>query len=387
MTPPIATLQLPQQSAAPAREALRTLRVAEPDLDESVEQAVLAVLRSGHLAQGPVVAEFEQLCAEMAGTRHAVAVSNGTASLEIALEALGIGPGDEVVTTPLTFAATVNAVLRTGATVRFADVLPDFTVDPSALAAQVTDRTAALVPVHLYGLPADMPAVMAIAQRHGLAVLEDAAQAHGASVAGRPAGSFGIGSFSFYATKNVTAGEGGVVTTSDDTLAETLRLLRNQGMRNRYEYVRVGRNLRLTDLQAAVAVPQLRRLRTTTQRRTDNAALLTEALADVPGLELPQVPDDRHSAWHQYTVLLPAGVDRDRVVRGLEARGVVPGVYYPQLVWQAPAYADHPGVVPGDTPRAAGVVSRCLSLPVHQRLTEADVLRCAETLRIVLHES
>jgi perosamine synthetase len=322
----------------------------------------------------------------MAGTTHAVAVSNGTASLELPLEALGIGPGDEVVTTPLTFAATVNAVLRTGATVRFADVLPDFTVDPEALAAQVTSRTKALVPVHLYGLPADMPAVMRLAGRHGLAVLEDAAQAHGATVAGRPAGGFGIGSFSFYATKNVTAGEGGVVTTSDDALAQRMRLLRNQGMRNRYEYVCVGRNLRLTDLQAAVAVPQLRRLAATTARRGRNALLLSRALTDVPGLVLPSVPTGRTSAWHQYTVLLPAGVDRDRVVRGLEARGVVPGVYYPQLVWQAPAYADHPGVVPGDTPRAADVVQRCLSIPVHQRLSPVDVLRCADALRAVLED-
>jgi dTDP-4-amino-4,6-dideoxygalactose transaminase len=359
-------------------------RGAEPDLGPEVEEAVLAVLRSGQLAQGPVVERFEQLCAQMAGTTHAVAVSNGTASLEVALEALRIGPGDEVVTSPLTFAATINAVLRSGATVRFADIGADYNVDPDALAAAVTPRTAALLPVHLYGLPADMTAVAAIAGRHGLAVVEDAAQAHGAAVDGRPAGSFGLGSFSFYATKNVTAGEGGVVTTSDTALAERMRMLRNQGMRQRYAYEEVCRNLRLTDLQAAVAVPQLQRLAETTARRARNAAALDEALADVDGLVRPVVPAGRRSAWHQYTVLLPERADRAHVVASMEAAGVVPAVYYPKLVWDYDVYRAHLGVVATPAPEAARVVARCLSVPVHQRLSTDDVRRVADALRAAL---
>lgn len=360
------------------------VRVAEPDLGPEVEEAVLAVLRSGHLAQGPVVERFEQLCADMAGTTHAVAVTNGTASLEVALEALRIGPGDEVVTSPLTFAATINAVLRSGATVRFADIGTDYNVDPEALAAAVTSRTAALLPVHLYGLPADMTAIAGVAARHGLAVVEDAAQAHGAGVDGRRAGSYGLGSFSFYATKNVTAGEGGVVTTSDSALAERMRMLRNQGMRQRYVYEEVGRNLRLTDLQAAVAVPQLERLAETTRKRTRNAAALDRALADVDGLVLPAVPTGRHSAWHQYTVLLPEHADRDAVVAAMEASGVVPAVYYPKLVWDYDIYRSHPQVIATPAPQAARVVARCLSVPVHQRLSEDDVRRVGDALRAAL---
>jgi dTDP-4-amino-4,6-dideoxygalactose transaminase len=360
------------------------LRVAEPDLGPEVERAVLAVLRSGQLAQGPVVQRFEELCAQMAGTTHAVAVSNGTASLEVALEALRIGPGDEVVTSPLTFAATVNAVIRSGATVRFADIGSDYNVDPDAVAAAITPRTAALLPVHLYGLPADMTALSQLADRHGLAVVEDAAQAHGAEVDGRRAGSFGLGSFSFYATKNVTSGEGGVVTTSDDALAERIRVLRNQGMRQRYVYDEVGRNLRMTDLQAAVAVPQLERLAAMNARRAGNAATLTEALADVDGLVLPTTPIGRRSAWHQYTVLLPEGADRDAVVAAMEAGGVVPAVYYPHLVWDYDVYRTHPQVVGTPAPVAAAVVERCLSLPIHQRLSTPDVLRVAEALRTAL---
>ena len=267
---------------------------------------------------------------------------------------------------------------------RFADIGTDYNVDPEALAAAVTPRTAALLPVHLYGLPADMTAIAGVAARHGLAVVEDAAQAHGAGVDGRRAGSYGLGSFSFYATKNVTAGEGGVVTTSDSTLAERMRMLRNQGMRQRYVYEEVGRNLRLTDLQAAVAVPQLERLAETTRKRTRNAAALDRALADVDGLVLPAVPAGRNSAWHQYTVLLPEHADRDAVVAAMEASGVVPAVYYPKLVWDYDIYRSHPQVIATPAPQAARVVARCLSVPVHQRLSEDDVRRVGDALRAAL---
>jgi perosamine synthetase len=356
------------------------IRVSQPHFGAEVEALVLEVLRSGHVAQGPMVARLEALGAEMAGTRHAVAVANGTVSLETALEVLGIGPGDEVVTSPFTFAATVNAALRSGATVRFADIGADFTIDLESVAALVGDRTVAIVPVHLYGLMADMPAIMALADRHDAAVVEDAAQAHGASLDGRPAGSFGIGSFSFYATKNVAAGEGGLLTTDDDTTAHRFRLLRNQGMVERYRYEAVGRNLRMTDLQAALAVPQLEHLDESNAARQRNAARLTGLLGGHSGLGLPEIPKGREHVWHQYTVLLPEGTDREQVQTRMREAGVEAGVYYPRLAWDYPIYREHPHIVADDTPVARSAAARCLSLPVHPRLTPEELEQVAAAL-------
>ncbi len=234
------------------------------------ERLVLEVLRSGHLAQGPMVARLEAGFADVARVRHVVAVSSGTTALVAALQALEVGPGQEVVTSPFTFVATLNAILEVGAAPRFADIsLRDFCMDPERVADACTSRTRVLMPVHLYGQPADMGRLVPIAQERSIAVVEDAAQAHGAELDGRAVGSFGLGCFSLYATKNVTTGEGGLVTTDDEALADRLRLLRNQGMRNRYEYEVPGHNYRLTDLQAAVGIPQLERLATTTSARVN----------------------------------------------------------------------------------------------------------------------
>jgi len=359
------------------------IRIAEPDIDAESESLVLEVLRSGRLAQGPMVERFEAACADMAGTTHAVAVSNGTVSLEAALEVLDVGPGDEVVTSAFTFAATLNAILRRGATARFADVGDDYNVDPSSVAAVIGPRTAVLLPVHLYGLPAELDAIEATAARHGLPIVEDAAQAHGAEVGGRRVGSVGLGSFSFYATKNVTTGEGGVVTTSDDAIAHRLRVLRNQGMQERYRYDVVGHNWRMTDLQAAVGIPQLARLDDIVAARGANARGLSERLEGTD-LVLPSVPVGRTHVWHQYTVLLPAGCDRGALARRLLADGIETGVYYPGLVFDHPAFADSNLVVRDDTPRAAEISARCVSLPVHQRLSTADLDRTAEALRSAL---
>jgi dTDP-4-amino-4,6-dideoxygalactose transaminase len=327
-----------------------------------------------------MVARLEALGAEMAGARHAVAVSNGTVSLETAFEVSGVSPGDEIITSPFTFAATVNAALRSGAKVRFADIRPDFTIDPESVAALVGPRTKAVVPVHLYGLVADMGPIMSLAGDHGLAVIEDAAQAHGASADGRRAGSFGIGSFSFYATKNVAAGEGGLLTTSDDELAHQFRLLRNQGMVERYRYEVVGRNLRLTDLQAALAIPQLQRLEEINASRQRNAEALTKLLSGQEGLQVPEVPAGRVHVWHQYTVLLPSEVDRTRVQERMRLAGVDSGVYYPRLAWDYPVYRQHPGISPDDTPVAREAARRCLSLPVHPGLDESDLEQVAASL-------
>ncbi|GGM47919.1 aminotransferase [Longimycelium tulufanense] len=340
------------------------------------EPHVLAVLRSGILAQGPMVERFEAAVAEMAGTRHAVAVANGTVALAAALQALGLGPGDEVVTSPFTFVATLNAILGTGATARFADIREDdFCVDPDAMAAAIGPNTAALLPVHLYGQSADMGKIEAVADEHGLHLVEDASQAHGATFQGRPVGDFGTGCFSFYATKNVTSAEGGAITTDDDALAEHLRLLRNQGMRQRYRYELAGYNYRLTDLHAAVAIPQLERLPRLVAQRKENAARLSAGLAELPGLRVPRELPGRSHVWHQYTVLVTndAPVTRDELAARLAELGVGSGVYYPRVVFDHPCYREHPNVIAAEVPVAARVARQCLSIPVHTALSHADV--------------
>jgi perosamine synthetase len=355
-------------------------------LGEDEERLVLRVLRSGQLAQGPMVAELERRFADIVGTRHVVAVSNGTIALVAALQALGVGPGDEVLTSPFTFVATLNAILEAGATARFADIGPDFTLDPAAVADRLTGRTRVLMPVHLYGLPADMPALAELADRNGVLVVEDAAQAHGARVAGRDVGSFGVGCFSFYATKNVTSGEGGAVSTDDDTLADRLRLLRNQGMRARYQYELPGHNYRMTDLQAAVALPQLDRLGTTTDARRRNAARLLDGLTGTPGLSLPAVPAGREHVWHQFTVRVTpeAALDRDTLSAGLAERGVGSGVYYPRLVHDYPCYAADPRVIVEPTPVAEAIAAEVLSLPVHPAVSDSDVDQVVAAVRELL---
>jgi perosamine synthetase len=363
------------------------IRLSVPELGEEAERLVIDVLRSGQIAQGPMVQRFEQLCAEMAGTRHAVAVGNGTLALEAALAMLDLTPGDEVITSPFTFAATLNAILRSGAVARFADIGDDFTLLPGAVGELVGPRTAVVIPVHLYGLMADMSAISEIASRHRLAVVEDAAQAHGATQGSRRAGSFGLGVFSFYATKNVTSGEGGCITTDDDALADRLRVLRNQGMRTRYDYIAIGHNWRMTDIAAAVAIPQMQRLEEINAARNVNAATLTRLLENEPRLAVPRVPAGRTHVWHQYTVLLDDGIDRDAVIASMSNAGVDAGVYYPRLVWDYDAYRDHPRVITAETPNAARAARRCLSLPVHPGLDASDLERVASALREALRPS
>jgi dTDP-4-amino-4,6-dideoxygalactose transaminase/acetyltransferase-like isoleucine patch superfamily enzyme len=375
----------PQAPAAPdcgecAGKSADTIPVSKVRLGQDEERAVLDVLRSGLLAQGERVATLEREFAQAHDVGHAIAVSNGTVALVAALKALRIGPGDEVITTPFSFNATLNAILEVGATARFAEVRDDYTVDPDAMAALVTSRTAALLPVHLYGLPADMTGIEAVAERHGLAIVEDAAQAHGASHDGRAVGGAGVGTFSLYGTKNITCGEGGIVTTNDDDLARTLKQLRNQGMRGRYDYEMPGYNWRLTDLQAAIAIPQLRRLKQITETRTRNAEKLTAGLAGMPGLGLPGTPPGRTHAWHQYTIRLTAST-RQQVSETLTRAGVGHGVYYPKLMHDYPCYQDNPQVIADPTPHAGRLTGQVLSLPVRPGLTDDDLARIIAAVR------
>jgi dTDP-4-amino-4,6-dideoxygalactose transaminase len=347
------------------------------------EQAVLDVLRSGNVAQGPRVKEFEEAFAEIVGVKHAVAVNNGTTSLVASIEVLDLGPGDEVLTSPFTFVASLNAILEAGATATFADISEDdFNVTAETLAAAATERTKVLMPVHLYGQIADMTAISAFAADRGAAILEDAAQAHGSSQAGRAAGSFGLGSFSFYATKNITTGEGGMITTDDDVLADRLRVLRNQGMRARYQYEVAGHNYRLTDLQAALALPQLRRYDSIVEARQSNAAWLSEALSGVTGIVAPRELEGRRHVWHQYTIRVTedAAVDRDAFVARLGELGVGCGVYYPRLVFDYEIYRQREDVRIGSYPVAERVVQQVVSLPVHPHLSQDDLAKIADAV-------
>jgi perosamine synthetase len=364
-------------SAAPQAGGDERITLTRVEVGPQEEEAVLAVLRSGMLACGPRVAELERAFAAAHGAAHAVAVSNGTAALVAALRAHGIGPGDEVITAPLTFAATLNAILEVGATARFADITDDFTIDPAQLAGLVTPRTRALLPVHLYGLPAAMAEITGIASRHGLAVIEDAAQAHGARLGTAAVGSAGTAAFSLYGTKNITCGEGGIVTAGDDEIARRLRLLRNHGMRQPYDYVLPGYNYRLTDLQAAIAVVQLTRLPGINASRAANAARLSAGLSGVPGLILPEVPPGRVPAWHQYVVQVTADapIDRDQLRKCLDAAGIEARPYYPALVHDHACYRDHPQVIADATPRACRAAREVLALPVHPGLGPDDIDR------------
>jgi perosamine synthetase len=356
-------------------------------IGEEEERLVVEVLRSGHLTQGKVVEQLESAFADLCSCAHAVAVSSGTAALVAALRTLGVGPGQEVVTSPFTFVATVNAIIAVGATVRFADIGADFNIDVAAVRAAITSSCRAVLPVHLYGQAADMPGISQIAHESGLAVVEDAAQAHGATVGGKPVGSFGVGCFSLYATKNVFAGEGGMITTDDDELAGRLRILRNQGMREHYDYVMVGENLRLTDVHAAIALPQLHTLAERTESRRRHAARLQEGLRDVPGLIVPVEEPGRRHVWHQFTVRVTgdAPVTRAELIARLTAAGVGTAVHYPRAIIDHDVYRGHPLVAGSDVPNARLAAEQVLSLPVHPWLSTGDLDHIVESVREALH--
>ncbi len=308
--------------------------LVRPALGRAELRALAQVLRSGQLAQGPRVAEFEAAFAEMCGVRHAVAVSSGTAALWLALLAHGIGPGDEVITSPFTFVASANAVLMTGARPLFADVRDsDFNIDPEAVRARITPRTRALLPVHLYGHPCDMDRIMEVAEGHQLAVIEDACQAHGAEWRGQRVGSFGTGCFSFYPTKNMTTAEGGMITTNDRQVAERTRLLRNHGASSPYHHIELGYNCRMTELTAAIGLVQLQKLAAFTRKRRLHAAYYTKQLRSViPPREL----DHALHVYHQYTVRVPQG--RDVLKERLAQEGIETAVYYRTPLHRQPLY-------------------------------------------------
>ncbi|HEY7935627.1 MAG TPA: DegT/DnrJ/EryC1/StrS family aminotransferase [Candidatus Limnocylindrales bacterium] len=351
--------------------------IARPDIGEDEVAAVSEVLRSGMIAAGKRVAEFETRWAEYCGVKHAIAMSNGTLALMAIFTGIGLVPGDEVITVSHTFAATANAILSTGAVPVFVDIEPDtYLIDAARIEAAITPRTRAIVPVHLFGLVADMDMIQALADRHGLVVVEDACQAHGATFRGRKAGSFGPSAFSLYATKNLTTGEGGLVTTDDDHLADWLRLYRNQGMRTRYQFEMLGYNYRMTDINAAIGLVQLAKLDRNTARRQEIAAAYDRAFADLP-IGTPVTPDGRTHVFHQYT--LDVGAERDAVVADLREAGVGADIYYPVPVHRQ-SYIMERGLH-ADLPMTDAAAARTLALPMFPGLTDAEQATVIEAVR------
>lgn len=353
---------------------------AKPIIGDEERAAVDRVLTSGMVAQGPEVAAFEQEFSQhFVQGRPVVAVNSGTSGLHLGLLAAGVGPGDEVIVPSFTFAATGNSVALTGATPVFVDIEPDtFGLDPAAVEAAVTDRTKGILPVHLYGHPARMRELSAIAEKHGVALYEDAAQAHGAALDGRPVGTWGDWAmFSLYPTKNMTSGEGGMVSTIDEQLARRVRLLRNQGMERQYENEIVGFNARMTDIHAAIGRVQLTKVDAWTEQRRRNAAFLD---ANLRGVVVPPVADGARHVYHQYTIRVAD--DRDGFVRALkEEHQVGSGVYYPIPNHRLPSLTSYaPGLELPETERAAREV---ISLPVHPSLSQDDLERIVAAVNAV----
>jgi dTDP-4-amino-4,6-dideoxygalactose transaminase len=341
-------------------------------LGDRERAAVERVLSSGMLAQGPEVDAFENEFAQYMAGRPCVAVSSGTSALLLALVAAGIGRGDEVIVPSFSFAATANAVTLAGARPVFVDIEPaHFCIDPAAVLAAITPRTAAVMPVHLYGHPAAMGELTRVAEAHDLVLIEDAAQAHLARLRDTPVGTFGAAAaFSFYPTKNMTTGEGGLVVCANESIARRVRLLRNQGMERRYQNELVGYNARMSDLHAAIGRAQLGRLTGWTAARRHNADFLTDSLTDADEdgrITLPRVAPGALPVWHQYTVRSPC---RDELVATLAALGIPTGVYYPTPIHRLPAYD-----LVLDLPHTAAAAREVLSLPVHPALSSRHLDR------------
>jgi dTDP-4-amino-4,6-dideoxygalactose transaminase len=357
--------------------------IAKPIIGEDEVRAVTEVLRSGTIAEGQKVKDFEAAFAKFTGTSFAVAVNSGTAALHAALLARGIGPGDEVITTPFSFVATANSVLFTGAKPVFADIKEDtFNIDPQSIIEKITPRTKAIIPVHLYGQSADMKAIMDIAEDKDLIIIEDACQAHGATFDGKSVGSFGEGTFSFYPTKNMTTSEGGIITTNDKDVYEKARMIRSHGSKQRYLHEMLGFNLRMTDIAAAIGLVQLGKINDFNRARINNAQYLTKSLQKIKGLILPHVDKRCGHVFHQYTVRIRGDLSRDEVVSSLNKMDIGTGIYYPLPIHKQPYYKE---LGYNDSlPVAERASKEVISLPVHPSLSKLDLDMISGKMREIM---
>ena len=354
---------------------MRNINLAEPQIGRAEIKATKKVLKSLSLAQGPEVKSFEAEFSKIVGDRECVAVNSGTSALHLSLIALGIGPGDEVIVPSFTFAATANVVALVGATPVFVDIDPfTYCLNTSLVKSVITGKTKAIIVVHLYGLPADMKSVCQIAKDHSLLVIEDAAQAHMASIDGKMVGTFGdAAAFSFYPTKNMTSGEGGMIALRASDKARTCRLLRNQGMEKRYQNELPGFNLRMTDIHAAIGRVQLRKLPEMTEKRLQNAAFLSENLSTE---SVPFVPQGHKHVFHQYTVRIKES--REQFSEKLHEFGIGNDVYYPTQVHKLPSFN-----LSIELPETEIATREVLSLPVHPGLSKKDLKRIASSFNSI----
>ncbi|HSD59014.1 MAG TPA: DegT/DnrJ/EryC1/StrS aminotransferase family protein [Methanotrichaceae archaeon] len=355
--------------------------IAKPIIGHEEIKAVEDVLASGMLTQGESVKRFEEEFSKYLGVKNSIAVSNGTVALDLALKALDLKPGDEVISPAFTFIATANSILYQGLRPVFADVDPKtFNIDPESLMDKITPKTRAVVGVHLYGQPFDLKAVQQICDDKDMVLIEDCAQAHGAEFDGKKVGGFGVGCFSFYPTKNMTTGEGGMITTNDDSIAARLRLLRNHGDTGKYNHVMLGYNYRMMNIQAAIGLVQLGRLEEFTLKRIGNAEFLNKNIR-LKGLTTPHKASNVRHVYHQYVVRVeddfPAS--REKLMDFLQGKGIASAVHYPKPIYDQPLYREMERDWPR-CPTAEDASKRVLSLPVHPSLKQEDLEYIAATL-------
>ena len=369
--------------------AVRSIPLSSPWLDEREEELVADVLRSGRLSLGPTIDQFEETFAEVVGAPHAAAVSSGTAGLHLLCIAAGVGPGDEVVTSPYSFVASANCAIYEGATPVFADIdRRTLNLTPEAVEVAITDRTRAVVAVDIYGYPCELDELQAVCDARGVALIQDACETLGARYKGRPVGSHGPSAvFAFYPNKQITTGEGGMITTHSEKEWRLLRSLRNQRRADSggwLEHARLGFNYRIDDIRAAIGLGQLEKLAAILEARSAVAARYGTLLASIPGLELPCEDDTDHErSWFVYVVTLPAGADREAVIASLDERGVQTARYLPCIHLQ-PYMQERFGYRVGLCPVAEDVATRTLALPFHARLDEDDQTYVADALRDAL---
>ena len=381
---------------------------AFPKFSEDEINAVIEVLKSGRLTMlvGEVTRKFEDEFAKVHGVKHAIAVSNGTVALHVALRALGIGPGDEVITSPFTFVASASSILHQNAIPIFADIDREtFNIDPASIEERITDKTKAIIAVHLCGHPAEMDEIMKIAREHNLAVIEDCAQAIGAKYKGKIVGSIGdINAFSFYLSKNITTGEGGMVLTDNDKLAEKAKLIRHHGEPEWYKYILLGYNYRMTELQAAIGLAQLKKLEKLNERRREIAKIYFDELEDLSALQLPIEKPYVNHVWHIYNVLIDLDKvrkNRDEIVKAIKAENVWVSICYPTVLyleplfqekighgkgcpWTCPFYGREIKYEKGLCPNAEWVSERVFTLPTQPSLSDDDAIDIARATKKVI---
>lgn len=344
------------------------IQISKPSIGKEEIDAVTSVLKSGNLAQGKEVEAFENEFSQFFGAKYSVAVSSGTSALQIGIEALGLPDGSEIITTPFTFIAAANSILYNKCKPVFADIdMKTFNIDPEKITEKITGKTKALLIVHLFGQPCEMDPILKMCRENNMVLIEDCAQSLGAEYKNRKTGTFGeVSTFSFYATKNITTGEGGMISTDKTETEKGCRIIRNQGQDGQYNHVRLGFNERMTEIEAAIGRIQLKRLSLLNKKREDNAKKLTDGLEKIPWLETPYVIKNAKPVWHQYTIKVK---NRNKFLKHMEENGIAVKVYYPTPVNLQPVYRKESQ----KCPIAEEVSKQVVSIPVHPELKNGDL--------------